>query len=111
MRTTSTVVAILAAAFALGVTPGAVTADPIGQAEKGRDFAAQVCAECHAISPDDVHSPMPGVAGFAEIAAAPGMTAMALNVWLTSSHRDMPNLILTQDQREDVIAYITSLKR
>jgi cytochrome c len=48
---------------------------------------------------------------FAAVAATPGMTAMALNVFFQTSHRNMPNLILTADQTREIIAYITSLKR
>lgn len=51
------------------------------------------------------------VATFEVIANTPGMTAIALNVWLTSSHRNMPHLILSAQERDDVIAYITSLRR
>ena len=40
-----------------------------------------------------------------------GMTATALNVWLQTSHPTMPNIVLTETNRDNVIAYITSLKR
>jgi len=39
-----------------------------------------------------------------------GMTAMALRVFLTTSHPKMPNLILAPEQITDVIAYILSLR-
>jgi hypothetical protein len=39
------------------------------------------------------------------------MTATALNVFLHTSHRAMPNLILTADQTNGVIACILSLKK
>jgi hypothetical protein len=54
---------------------------------------------------------MPGPATFETIANTPGMTALALSVWLTTPHREMPHLILSAQEREDIIAYITSLRR
>ena len=44
------------------------------------------------------------------MATTPGMTHRALAVWLQSSHENMPNLMVPQDDRDDVIAYILSLK-
>jgi hypothetical protein len=45
------------------------------------------------------------------VASTPGMTAMALNVFFQTPHRAMPNLILESDQKNDIIAYIMSLKK
>ena len=39
------------------------------------------------------------------------MTGVALNAFLHTSHRTMPNLILTADQTNGIIAYILSLKK
>ena len=39
-----------------------------------------------------------------------GMTEMALSVWLQSSHPTMPNIVLSQDEIRNVVAYIRSLK-
>ena len=47
---------------------------------------------------------------FQDIANTKGMTATALRVFLTTSHPKMPNLILTPEERSDVIAYILSLR-
>jgi hypothetical protein len=38
------------------------------------------------------------------------MTAIALTVALQTSHATMPNIILSPDDRRDVIAYILSLR-
>ena len=38
------------------------------------------------------------------------MTAMALNVWLTTSHPTMPNLIVEQRDKENLIAYFAALR-
>ena len=39
-----------------------------------------------------------------------GMTTIALTAALLTSHRLMPNIILQPGERQDVIAYILSLK-
>lgn len=39
-----------------------------------------------------------------------GITATALRAFLTRSHPKMPNLMLTQEETADVIAYILSLR-
>jgi len=38
------------------------------------------------------------------------MTDRALRVWLQSSHPAMPSIILNNDERNNVITYILSLK-
>jgi mono/diheme cytochrome c family protein len=85
-------------------------AQDVGDAIKGRDYAAQVCARCHAITGDAGRSPSPRVATFPTIANTPGMTAQALSIWLTTSHPTMPNLIIELEDRRNVIAYIVSLR-
>ena len=48
--------------------------------------------------------------GLPDVANTRGMTAMALRVFLTTSHSKMPNLIFTPDEIADVSAYILSLR-
>lgn len=86
-------------------------AQEIGDRQKGRTFARQVCAECHAVGRRTPRSPNGEAPSFVSVATTPGMTAVALNVFLQTSHRSMPNLILSSDQKNNVIAYILSLKR
>jgi len=38
------------------------------------------------------------------------MTALALLVWLRTSHPSMPNIILMPETADDIIAYILSLR-
>jgi hypothetical protein len=47
---------------------------------------------------------------FTDLATTLGMTDRALRVWLRSSHPTMPNIVLTDNERDDVIAYIMSLR-
>lgn len=77
----------------------------------GHAFARVACKACHMVEPEE-RSPRIIVTGpaFRDIANTPGMTAMALKVFLTSSHPKMPNLILTPEEAADVTAYILSLR-
>lgn len=93
---------LLIAAPALGQGLGDILA--------GREYAKSVCAECHAVLPSDPWSPSIDAPTFFEIANTSGMTARALTVWLQTSHPSMPNLLVPPDDRDDLIAYILSLK-
>jgi hypothetical protein len=35
---------------------------------------------------------------------------MAVRVWLRSAHREMPNLVLKDDEVDNIIAYLQTLK-
>jgi len=93
--------------FALAAVPaGAVDADDV---RLGRELARQICADCHAVRPAEVQSPNRNAPSFEDIAGVPGISPIALKVALRSSHREMPNLILNDNDIERIIAYILSL--
>jgi mono/diheme cytochrome c family protein len=98
------------AAVAVCLFPITANAEEIGDAAIGSAFALKHCAECHAVKPDEAHSPNPKAPSFTSVAKTSGMTGRALAVWLDSSHPTMPNFILRTEQRDNVIAYIMSLK-
>lgn len=108
-----------ALAIALGlVASGAASAQDVGDIEAGHQLASGICAECHIIEsipgPAPDLDPLPFEATealpFDDIANTPGVTAMVLFVWLTSSHPSMPDLVLEEDELRNVVAYILSLK-
>lgn len=76
----------------------------------GAAYAKQVCAACHAVLSNQEFSPLPEAPTFESVANTPGMTELALTVWLQSSHPTMPNIILKQDDLRNVVAYIRSLE-
>ena len=89
----------------------AVQAQHIGDIRQGRSFALSACASCHAVRAGQTQSPLAAAPSFEEIANTPGMTAAALNVWLTAqAHPSMPLLILSSQEVKDVAAYILSLR-
>ena len=78
--------------------------------QRGKAIAEQVCSECHAITKGQPRSPTGLAPTFESIATTPGMTTIALTAALRTSHRTMPNIILSDEQLRSVMAYITSLK-
>ena len=82
----------------------------VPDAQSGRRLAQQVCAECHAVEPQEARSPDARAPTFPALAAVPGMTSTALTVAFTTPHAGMPMFRLTSDQAADIIAYILGLR-
>lgn len=74
----------------------------------GRKIAQNVCAKCHDVG---IGAPAPGREGppFTEIAKMPSTTELSLKVFLRSSHKNMPNLILSADEIDALSHYILEL--
>ena len=83
----------------------AAPAQEVGDAGAGRALVERVCLGCHGAS-----SRTKGAPTFDKIAAIPSTNARSLGVFLRSSHRAMPNVELTPRERDDIIAYILSLR-
>lgn len=82
-----------------------------GNAKNGKKIAEKFCAVCHetAAGASRPHENRP--ASFQEIADTPGMGELALKVFFQTPHKQMPNLSITGQVRDDLITYITGLKR
>ena len=101
--------ASVAALAIVGATSGTY-AQSVGDAAKGRVFAQQICSECHNIEKSQRPSPNGLAPNFETIAKTPGLTTIALNAALRTSHRTMPNIIIPDDDLRNVIAYILSMQ-
>jgi mono/diheme cytochrome c family protein len=101
----------LALAAALVFVFGAQALAQDADIEAGAAYARKVCAACHAVLANEQISPLPQAPTFQSVADTPGMTEMALIVWLQSSHPTMPNIVLAPDDMRNVVAYIRSLER
>ena len=84
--------------------PALVLGQQAGDPAAGQRFAEASCLSCHG------SAAAPKARAFAAIAAMPSTTARSLEVFLRTSHPPMPNLILSATQRDDVIAYILSVR-
>ena len=86
-----------------------VFAQGVGDATRGWKLAVRTCADCH-WGRHEGKSGNQRAPSLTAIANTKGMTAIALNVALLTSHRSMPNIVLDAQERADVIAFILTLK-
>jgi mono/diheme cytochrome c family protein len=80
-----------------------------GDAAAGKRFAATQCAGCHGVDRGEP-SRNRAAPSFASIADSPGLSATAIRVWLQSPHPTMPNIKLNDEDQDNVIAYLLSLR-
>ena len=116
--------ALRAAALLPALIAGPARAQGLpGEPDRGRALAERWCVDCHEVAPGKrkpwaVRVPPaadrePGVVEvptFQAVADDPAATEAALRAFLRTPHAAMPDLRLTSDQTDDVIAYILSLK-
>ena len=99
----------VALAFFLHSAPAG--AQQLGNALEGLAYARDHCGECHGVeAAKQDFSPNIDAPDFSEVANSPGMTERALAVWLQTSHPTMPDFMIAAEDRDDLIAYIMSLK-
>lgn len=100
---------VLAAAVAAWAAPSFAQQQP--DARIGERLARQWCASCHLVAADQ-RAPAPDTAPpFASIAARPNATPGALRTIIQMPYPRMPQIALSREEVEHVIAYIASLKR
>lgn len=96
--------------FVLLLLLGSAASAQAQDLQNGAKWAGDVCGQCHAARTGQARSPNGRAPTFVELANTPGMTPAALTVALTTPHAGMPMFVLTAEQRQDIIAYILSLK-
>jgi cytochrome c len=89
-----------------------------GNLASGRQIATAQCSSCHRVQPvqffdkgDPSLADKNGPPSFQSIANLTSTTGLALNVFLHSNHKNMPNIMLSGSEADDVITYILSLKQ
>jgi mono/diheme cytochrome c family protein len=97
--------------LAVSAYAGCALGQEVGNAHDGFIFAQGVCAECHAVRDGERVSPNSRAPSFTTVANTRGMTAMALEVWFQTPHPTMPNFKISNQQNDDVVAYILSLRK
>jgi mono/diheme cytochrome c family protein len=95
---------------ALVAAPCGAHAQTAGDAARGHEFVQQICSECHTIEKGRRPSPNGQAPNFETIAKTPGMTAIALTAVLRTPHRNMPNIIIADEDLRNVAAYVLSLQ-
>ena len=109
---------VAAALVALALAACGGTQRAGGDAAKGHEIAERWCSECHRVSPQDPSGSRPGHVlppqnpgpDFAEIARRPYADAYYLSRFMSDLHLPMPTYRLSLAERQDVIAYILTLK-
>ena len=98
---------------AIPLTAGAALAQeqeaPVDPAA-GRRLAEERCAACHAIPGVAPRIGIPGARSFEALAADPAVTGLTLHAYLRTLHPPTPTFVLDEEQLNDVIAYILSLR-
>ena len=79
-----------------------------GDAVVGKEIATTWCGACHHM--DDAVTAADGARPFAAMARDPKATADRLRTFLVKPHGQMPELNLTRQEIENLVAYIESLK-
>ena len=79
-------------------------------ATTGAQIVQSECAGCHAVG-GEAKSPEAKAPRLADVAALPSTTELSLKVFLRSSHKNMPNILLEPDEIDAVSAYILGLKK
>jgi mono/diheme cytochrome c family protein len=92
------------------VTMEAVAADDRIDVRRGEELAEHWCADCHAVGRADKKRRHLEVPTFTEIARLPSTTEMSLRAFFQTPHRNMPNLKLTPEEINELVAYILDLK-
>jgi mono/diheme cytochrome c family protein len=101
---------LLAAMVALLAFGATAQSQESGEPRRGLAGARANCAGCHAIVRGEQSSPNPVAPSFQRVANTPGMTALALNHLLHSSHESMPLIIVPPEDQWHLVAYILSLR-
>jgi mono/diheme cytochrome c family protein len=96
----------LAALFFIRLHNASGATPPSDSASAGHRLAEAWCKDCHATA-----GAASGPPDFTAVANQPSSTALSLKVFLQTSHRSMPNLVMTPGQADDLVNYILSLKR
>jgi mono/diheme cytochrome c family protein len=98
----------LSLAVAGATVPAA--AQTMGDAAQGRVLAQAVCADCHDVRRGGDASLILDATPFQALADRRATTEISLRAFLRLPHKDMPDLILTDEQVDNIVAYILGLR-
>ena len=89
----------------------AMAQDLPGDPVKGRDLSRKLCSECHYVDRQWADLYVFEAPSFTDIARESDHTEMSLRVFFVSPHLRMPNIILEDTQKDDIISWILSLRK
>jgi mono/diheme cytochrome c family protein len=99
---------VIAGLVCLSLPAGAQV--PVGDAVNGAIIAERWCSGCHAVGPASGRA-TDGAPSLQSVADRASTTATSLQVFLRTPHARMPDLSLTREETDDLIAYVLNLRR
>lgn len=96
---------------AIGMVSPVVGDDMRGDVAAGQKLAVKECSRCHAVGGRLQMLQHYNAPSFDDVAAKPQTTEISLRAFLQSTHPTMPNFVLSEAERDNVIAYILSLRK
>ena len=99
------IVALLSLTICLGYSGLAYAA--AGNAEAGRQLIMRSCSSCHAT--ESSATATDNAPPFSAVAKTNKERPAWIRGWLMSPHPPMPNISLSRQQIDDIIAYLSSL--
>ena len=92
-------------------TGGPAMAQGLGDLDEGHRLATLWCSSCHVVDRAAQSGTSTGAPPFPAIAQNKALTPLSLQVFLQTPHDRMPDLHLTRNESDDLIAYILSLRQ
>ncbi len=96
---------VVGTVISLGCAPIALAA--AGNAEAGRQFVMRSCSSCHAT--EAVKTATDNAPPFSVVAKTNKDNPAWIRGWLMAPHPPMPNISLSRQQIDDVVAYLSTL--
>jgi mono/diheme cytochrome c family protein len=93
----------------LGFASPLLAADPVA-IRHGEALARSWCTECHEVRANRYTSPNVNAPSFTDLANDARLSQVSLRVLLRTPHATMPQIMFTDEQLGDVVAYILSLR-
>ena len=106
-----TIRACVLASFFLLAAPAVpiALAEDVGDPTAGRAVAEAWCSSCHAY-PGATRAIATGAPSFSAVAANKAITPLSLRAFLQTPHERMPDLHLSNNEMDDLIAFILSAR-
>jgi mono/diheme cytochrome c family protein len=103
------VLAVLPAVLLASVAVQVIAQVPTGDPAAGQHLAEAHCVACHAL--EGKASEQQRAPSFQAVSRMPSTTSMSLHAFLLTSHPTMPNFRLSEQEVDDVVTYILSLRQ
>jgi mono/diheme cytochrome c family protein len=76
----------------------------------GRELGLQWCSECHLVARGQANPPSDAAPSWYSVAKNPATTEAGLHAFFATPHKQMPNIMLSREEQDEIVAYILSLK-